>query len=73
MMPKVVYAFNSNKTVISEFAFLLGSCKSLFFSFTYNSHLEFTKRNTNKVVHSLPGVTLLSVSPHDYFEIPICN
>lgn len=58
----VVDAFNSKSLIISEFGFLMNSCKSFLLSFNYNSHVEFDKRNANKVVHTLARVALLSAS-----------
>lgn len=68
----VVDAFKSKRPSIAEFRSLISVCKELFTFLNHNSHTEFARRNANKVVHSLARVTLLSASPHDYFDVPSC-
>lgn len=58
--------------LLSEFGSLISICKTLFTFFNHNSHVEFAKRNANKVTHSLEGVALFSASPQDFDYIPTC-
>lgn len=66
----VVDACNSPIVPNSEFGCIIKGCKDLLYFFSDNSHVEFSRRLTNKIAHTLAGVTLLTASSPDFIDIP---
>jgi len=58
-----VDAFLSSRNDLSEFGYIISSCRSLFCSFFSNSRVEFVRRQANAVAHALAREATLLASP----------
>lgn len=65
----VVDAFNSSNSLLTDVG-CIQDCKELFYVFSSNSHVEFSRRNVNKMAHAPTRVALSNGSLHSYFEVP---
>jgi len=63
--------FHSARDDISEFGYIIASCRSLFNSHFTNFRVEFARRQTNVVAHALAGEATFLASPAIYFNIPL--
>ena len=69
---KVVDCVNSSLDDSSEFECIITACKQLLEDRFQNSHVEFNRRQANRVAHELTQATLSNPSPHIIDEVPTC-
>jgi ribonuclease HI len=65
-----VDAFHQNRVDVTKTGHILTTCRQLFTTHFTNSKVEFSRRQTNEVAHSLAGVATLSASPKIYYHVP---
>jgi hypothetical protein len=53
---RVVDNFKNNRRDDSVFGDIIKDCKTIFYSYFTNSHVEFIRRQANKVAHNLAKV-----------------
>jgi len=63
---------NSSLDGSSEFGFIITACKQLPVDRFQNSHVEFSRRQANRVAHELAQVALSNPSPHVINDVPTC-
>jgi ribonuclease HI len=64
--------FHSKKHDVSEFGEIIAHCKRLFSSFYSNSSVQFIRRQTNEVAHSLAKAATYVATPQTLVNIPHC-
>ena len=65
-------AFHSTRDDISEFGWIISSCRPLFNSSFTTSRVEFARRQANAVTHVLAREAAFLANPVVYFNIPDC-
>jgi len=68
----VVERFNSNLGDSNELDCIIQACRQLFDSNFQNSHVEFNRRQANRVTHELARVAPSHASSHVYDDVPSC-
>jgi len=61
---KVVDCVHSNLDDSSEFGYIITACKQLLVDRFQNSHIEFNRRQTNRVAHELAQAALSNPNPY---------
>ena len=64
--------FHSNLDESSEFSCIITACKQLLVDKFQNSHVEFNRRQANRVAHELAQAALSNPSPHIIDDVPTC-
>jgi len=68
----VVNCVNSSIDDSSEFGCIITTCKQLLVDRFQNSHVEFSRRQTNRVAHELAQAALSNLNPHVIDDVPTC-
>ena len=63
---------NSHVDDNSEFGCIISPCKQLLVNRFQNSHVEFNRRQTNRVAHELTLTALSIPSPHVIDDVSSC-
>jgi len=69
---RVVDCVNSSLDDSSEFGCIITACKQLLVDRFQNSHVEFSRRQENKVAHELAQAALSNPSPQVIDDVPTC-
>jgi len=69
---RVVDCVNSSLDDSSEFKCIITACKQLLEYRFHNSHVEFNRRQANRVAHELAQAALSNPSPHIIDNVPTC-
>ena len=69
---RVVDCVNSRLDDSSEFGCIITACKQLLVDRFQNSHVEFNRRQANRVAHELAQATLSNPNPHVIDDVPTC-
>ena len=69
---KVVDSFSSSSQDVTEFGMIIHNCKTIFEQYYVNSSVEFVRRKTNEVAHTLAREAASSASFQILIEIPDC-
>jgi hypothetical protein len=69
---KVADCVNSSLDDSSKFGCIITACKRLLVYRFQNSHVEFSRRQANKVAHELAQAALSNPSPHIIDDVPTC-
>jgi len=69
---RVVDCVNSSLDDSSEFGCIITACKQLLEDRFQNSHVEFNRRQANRVAHELAQAALSNPSPHIIDNVPTC-
>jgi len=69
---KVVDCVNYSVDDNSEFGCIITACKQLLLDRFQNSHVEFNRRQANRVAHELAQTALSNPSPHIFDDVPTC-
>jgi len=67
---KVVDCVNSSLDDSSEFGCIINGCKQLLEDRFQNSHVEFNRRQANRIAHELAQEALSNPSPHIIDDVP---
>jgi len=65
-------AFHMNQIDVTEFAYVITSCRKFFVVQFTNSKVEFHRRQTNEIDKTLVMVAILSASLATYFHVSNC-
>jgi len=69
---KVVNCVNFSLDDSSEFGCIITACKQLLQNRFQNFHVEFNRRQANRVAHELAQAALSNPSPHIIDDVPTC-
>ena len=69
---KVVDYCNGGHNDIFEFGAIIDQCKRCCFSYFENSKVEFSRRQTNGVAHTLAREVTFLTSPCIFNDVPLC-
>jgi len=69
---RVVDCFNKGKNVVMVFGTIVDECKRCCQVNFENSQVEFSRRQSNVVAHTLARETRFSSSPHIFIEVASC-
>jgi len=69
---KVVDCVHSNLDDSSEFGCIITACKQLLVDKFQNSHVEFNRRQANRVTHELAQAALSNPNPHIINDVLTC-
>jgi len=69
---KVVDCVNSSLDDSREFGCIITACKQLLEDRFQNSHVEFNRRQANRVAHELAQATMSNPNPHIIDDVPTC-